>query len=416
MRTTKSITFRAERGSAAIIVALSLFAVMGIATIAIDGGILQNARREDQNAADHAALAAAWEFCHGGNPEAAGLISAERNGFDNNGTTNTVTITPVQTGRYKAEVRSERGSAFSSTVGVTTLGAVASAVAECVSTAGPAGGFTIFANGNCTPKGDPAKTVDWSGSNTIVEGAVHSNLDIYIGGANNAINGATTYVDELTPPPPGGSTVIYGEEPEQTTPKGDPFAALYRIEDYVPGGAKAQAAGSNYFDFTGSKIDSGALENYHDPVSGLPRPLLTGTQLADGLYFTDEDIDIGTSGLTGKVTFVTSAASDDDKGQLTVSGSLQNLENYDADGLLFFSDFDGPCGEYGVKSAGSASRWRGNIYAPRALVEMSGSGSENSRLDGSLVGDEVRLNGSGLDLHHAEFGGGDQTFHLELLK
>lgn len=49
----------AERGATLIVVALSLTAVLGVASLAIDGGRLFSARRQSQNAADSAALAGA---------------------------------------------------------------------------------------------------------------------------------------------------------------------------------------------------------------------------------------------------------------------------------------------------------------------------------------------------------------------
>ncbi|MDH4118667.1 MAG: pilus assembly protein TadG-related protein, partial [Acidimicrobiia bacterium] len=50
---------RSERGASAILVAGSLIMLMGVAAIAVDAGAGFNLRRESQNSADLAALAAA---------------------------------------------------------------------------------------------------------------------------------------------------------------------------------------------------------------------------------------------------------------------------------------------------------------------------------------------------------------------
>lgn len=54
MRTKKS-----ERGQIIVILALAMVAILGITALAIDGSLIYNARRQDQNTADSAALAGA---------------------------------------------------------------------------------------------------------------------------------------------------------------------------------------------------------------------------------------------------------------------------------------------------------------------------------------------------------------------
>lgn len=71
--------FFAERGQAAVLVALSLTALLGFAAISVDYGFLANERRSLQNAADAAALAAAWELPNKNNVEAKGKEYAIKN-------------------------------------------------------------------------------------------------------------------------------------------------------------------------------------------------------------------------------------------------------------------------------------------------------------------------------------------------
>ena len=91
-----------KRGIVAVLVAVSLIAILGIAALAIDAGKLLDDDRRLQAAADAAALAAADDlftnyYANGGadpNGTAAAmpLSTAAADGYNNNGTTNTVTV------------------------------------------------------------------------------------------------------------------------------------------------------------------------------------------------------------------------------------------------------------------------------------------------------------------------------------
>ncbi len=128
-----------EQGAALIIVALSMFMLMAVATLAIDGGILQADRRQAQNVADNSSLAAAWAICEGRDPNAAGLTTAAANGFENDGVTNTVTVTDLGDGRARVAITSSREAEFGKAIGTETLEAAAEATASCSTTAGGVG-------------------------------------------------------------------------------------------------------------------------------------------------------------------------------------------------------------------------------------------------------------------------------------
>ena len=84
-----------ERGQALILIVFGLIVMIGLTGLAVDGGMAYSDRRKAQNAADNAALAAALERVRGGVVQTVADTSALTNGFDNNGTTNTVTVTEV---------------------------------------------------------------------------------------------------------------------------------------------------------------------------------------------------------------------------------------------------------------------------------------------------------------------------------
>ncbi len=93
--------YSSERGQVMILLVLGIVAFVGITALAVDGGYAFADRRNAQNAADAAALAAALAKIEGEDYIAAGLNVALTNGYDNDGTTNTVEIyNPPSSGVY----------------------------------------------------------------------------------------------------------------------------------------------------------------------------------------------------------------------------------------------------------------------------------------------------------------------------
>ncbi|RJP48436.1 MAG: hypothetical protein C4583_14275 [Anaerolineaceae bacterium] len=88
-----------EKGQALILIVLAVVGLLGLTALAVDGGMAYSERRQAQNSADSAALDAALAKIRGGDWQAEGLARATSNGFDNNGTTNTVVVNnPPTTG------------------------------------------------------------------------------------------------------------------------------------------------------------------------------------------------------------------------------------------------------------------------------------------------------------------------------
>src|ERR1051325_7488787 len=87
----KSNSYKNGRGQALVIIALAIVGVAGIAGLVVDGGDVFLDRRNAQNAADSAVLAAALTRVQSGaSPQATALASAKKNGYDNDGVTNKV--------------------------------------------------------------------------------------------------------------------------------------------------------------------------------------------------------------------------------------------------------------------------------------------------------------------------------------
>ena len=86
-------TNSSEKGQALIIITLAAVVLFGFAALAIDGSMLFSDKRHAQNAADTAALAGALAYSRGNNITTAAQARATSNGYNDNGTTNEVTIT-----------------------------------------------------------------------------------------------------------------------------------------------------------------------------------------------------------------------------------------------------------------------------------------------------------------------------------
>ena len=84
-----------EHGQALVLIVFAIVGMIGLTGLAIDGGNAYSERRHAQNAADTSVLAAALRKTHGADwdaQNAAALAVAAENGYNNNGTTNTVTF------------------------------------------------------------------------------------------------------------------------------------------------------------------------------------------------------------------------------------------------------------------------------------------------------------------------------------
>jgi len=382
-----------EKGQFLVLFALLLIVFLAIIAFAIDGGRVYVEQRRTQNAADNAALGTALALCRGQeNYVSEGFAVANENGYDNNGTSNTVSINipPVygasagRSGAVEAIEHSEIPSTFANIVGISSFDLTGRAVTTC----NFGGNFAIFAGGT-----DCDKQIEWSGSTSLVNGNVHSNNIVHISGSENEVNGNITYVD---PPPPHDNYLdpLTTLNPAEGNPSrlGNtlPYPVDFQFDDYAPGSTNALAAGSQYYNFGSQKIDIGTLESY--PDGPLIEEVGENWVLSDGLYYTTDDIDISIGKVIGEnVTFVSGGA-------ITISGSDQYLSHY-VDGLLAFSNNepDNHCSDTVVRFNGSGfTEWNGIVFAPFSVIDMSGS--DSTAYNGSLIGYTIKIGGSNLEL------------------
>jgi Flp pilus assembly protein TadG len=229
-----------RRGSVALLVALCLVGFVGVAAIALDGGVLVDKRRHVQAAADAAALAAAVDM-YQTYPKNSGmdvlktayqsaLTTAAAMGFTNDGANSVVTVNipPLsgpfisQAGYAEVIVQWNQNRSFSKIFGSGTIPVTARAVAagkwapfnNGIIVLHPTAPQALYANGNGTTR--------VQGANIIVDS---NNTQAAVTVGNSVVSDAGKTV-AITGSNPGYSgnfqgTVLTGQQP---TP--DPLAYL----------------------------------------------------------------------------------------------------------------------------------------------------------------------------------------------
>ena len=177
-----------EKGQALILIVFAVLGLIGITALAVDGGIAYTDHRQAQNAADSSALDAALAKIRGGNWQAEGLVRAASNGFDNNGTTNVVTVNnpPIAgcngaNGPYAGNVqyvqviiRNKTQTYFGGVIGVNEVNDCVQAIARAVPpiTAQMYPGFAVV---GLAPSGCNAVYVAGNGQLQTWGGGLYSN-------------------------------------------------------------------------------------------------------------------------------------------------------------------------------------------------------------------------------------------------
>jgi hypothetical protein len=340
-----------------LLVVITVIFVVGV--IVVDVGLWLSERRQAQSAADMAALAAATELRNSNNAvRAKGLDFARRNGFDNNAAHVSVTVTPRFNGNAdQVEVIIEEVSPplFGQILGLANMDIGARAVAR-IQDSPPAVGYAMFVSYSSCSGSD---RLEIDGSETEVEGAVHSNSKIHVDSSRNDFNGPLTYVcsggfDN------DGSNNSYNPAPQRVSLRPVPL-------NYV------------YGDFGCTRSFSGNIEL--DRISSLWNNNNPNTRrLRDNVICATGNITLDNSDVTGRVTLVAG-------GKLDIEGSELDLTPLWNNVVMFAGSNGGDA----IEIEGSESRFTGFIFAPNGRIEVEGS---ETRINGSLVAEEIRIRGS----------------------
>lgn len=390
----KRSKWQAESGQAIVVMTFMMISLLGMLGLAIDGGGMYYMWRDVQNATDAAVMAASYAKCTGGDIVTAGLNAAATNGFDNNGTTNTVQVNnPPTSGNAWGDddfveviINANRPSYFIHLVYKGPLEVTNRAVGYCVPAFDPSNVPGLWAGSSVCNN-----TINWQGSDSWITGGLFSNNEIEI--SQGIVEGPVEAVNTV-----GDLTRVTWDTGQPTYGPAQPDPMNLNISLYEPGGEVSM----NIVDLGGYYTSVGpGSPNYNN---GKWQP--HGQELR-GLYFVTGDVDLGTGN-----TYHADGATVVATGQIDFNaGNSTNIKYYDLvmaptasgveyPGILFFSTMNNPCDVSNTNAIimrGSSFISRGILYAPRSNVNVSGS---HFVMWGSVIADMIAYSGSNSELHY----------------
>ncbi len=384
----KSATFNSEKGQAIVLLVLLIVGLVAITALAVDGARLYQGRRQTQNGADNAALAGAQAICSAGNVSSAALTAAAQNGFNNDGTTNTVTVNhPPSSGPSTGDndyvevvILSKQTPAFAKLIYKGAFQTTARAVARCeVPPPQPIGGgnglIVLSPTGDQALKGSGSAVANVTGGvfvnsnrssalSLTGSAAVNSSAAISIVGNYNTWGPGAT-----SPTPATGVTSIT-----------DPLSAL-------PVPVKPAGACNNYSLSGGSDTINPGLYCKITVSGGGHLSMNPGTYYVDTGDFSSSG---GSSSITANQAFIYVRL-----GNVTLSGggtfNLTAPTSGDYKGMLIFM---GRTNSNDITiSGGSGSSFTGTVYGVASTINLSG-GSGALTINSQIIVDKAVLSGS----------------------
>lgn len=347
---------RGEAGQSAILVALTMVVLCGMAAFAVDIGVIAVDKGQLQTAADAAALAGAGELPTASTARSKAIQYAGKNGVASSEVTAT---TPYKGDSNKIEVVCTRTVeySFARIFGLTSTTVSARAVAEKSGMSGGPFGYTVFS-------GSQSDTLTFNGSGQYIGGSAHSNNKFRINGSSQTITGNAEAVTNFTAN--GSSITISGTcQAASITTHGSSInigntlstpAAVIDMPDFSDLiKAQAEAAGTKY---TGNITYNGSSLDLDHPI------YVEGNVTINGSHFSGTGFILAT-------------------GNITFNGS--NLKSSSGASVCFYSQN----GDITVN--GSSAVLEGIVYAPNGTITMNGS---NQTINGRVIGYEIDFNGS----------------------
>lgn len=393
-------TFR-RHGVVAVLVAISLVAIMGIVALAIDGGLLLDQRRDVQAAADSAALAAAsqlwadWGTNQGldrnGKASATALLTASANGFNNDRVTNTVTVNIPPTsgfatglaGYAEVLIQYQEKRYFSAVFGSEDIPVNGRAVARGKKNSSDIGVLLLnpTAQGALTISGQTGMTVD----GRVVIDSNHSKAGVSSGSA-----GLTSTVLDVT-----GGINSSGSSYFHAGTINTNAAAVTDFLSNVPApstsGMTTQSL-STYSAAAGETLQPGIY------VGGITISSKPNVTFAPGNYYLQGGgltMSGGSSSLTAlQVMIYNGANSSGSVGKITLSGGgavhMTPPSGGDYAGMAIFQDRTST--QPITLSGGSTWDFKGTVYGAKAHVDVSGG--SGARMGSQYISDTLTLSGS----------------------
>ena len=358
-------TFGDEGGQTIALVVIMLLTLIGVAATVVDVATFAEEKRQLQNAADAAVLAAVRELpADAAAAETAALTYLTANGYTVAPGDISVAITTPYGGNTEfAELivtNHDVPYLFARVLGFTSLDISARAVGEVVT--GLEDDYAIFAIDNSC--GAPGVSIN--GTLAGFEGTVHANSNVAVGGSDHTFDPSVTYSCDFAD---GGSGTTYDHDPKKTGAREVP----------------SEVASVTYASFAPCDF------SYPNPINMKSRNEVwldaAKTQLVSGVYCFGSSVTLIGDDITGNVTFAA-------MGGISISGSDHNLTAYHASGILFYSEES--TGPTQINVSASGGTYAGIIYTPNGDIDFQGQ--SNHTFQGSLIGQNVSVGGTGLTI------------------
>lgn len=333
-----------QRGTVAVLVALLLPVLLGMAALVVDVGLAYNTQAKIQSAVDAAALAGVQSLPNTANASDTARQFAMKNGMQESELQIT---TPYQGDSYQIEVRCTRtvNYIFAPILGIDNGSVSTRAVARY------GGGDHIF--DYAVFSGSKTRNLVFNGAfmdiTGDISGDVHTNCNCTINGSHQDVSGALEAVGTITV---NGSDLNFGEK--------IPHAPYVPTPQYSMNDLKTMADHV----YTCSQTFNGTDINL------------------SGITFVQGDVTINSSKVKGTGSIIAT-------GNIIINGS----------GMSYATTSDAICMYSGgsITVNGSNMQVDGILYAPNNQVIMNGS---NQTVNGAVIGDTVTFNGSHLSINH----------------
>lgn len=392
-----SLTDRSgERGATAFMVAAAMLLLMGFASLAVDAGMGLGIRRGAQNAADLAALAAAWQDCNPSGTltsEWVAIDTAAKNGYDNSNPE--VEVVPEEVGDgWKVTITDTRDTTFGRVTPYApdTLEVAAEATARCVEV-GILGGYAVFGEASsCSVEVGIS-----AGTSMTLDGGIHSNEDLTLNlvSGSPAVSGPTTYRGTASGNAVSGAVQYFGSAIEYPDD----------IAGYTP-------SAEDFFFPDG--ITNDEILDHPSSLGTMNGSTLEITE--PGIYRTDEGVDLGDVRLAGD------AASDGVTFVADRTIRVRNLENFrghddltsnQGPPVAFYStDATGCLPAIQIGNDGDVT-WDGIAFARNGAILVDTDGVVD--VDGSLIGRRVGVRGQTIDITYIDDPSIEPTYEVELV-
>ncbi len=408
--------FEKRRGIVAVLVAVSLVAILGVVAIALDAGLLLDNRRSVQASADAAALAAAedlyanWYTNQGKDPSgtalASALSTAKADGYSNDGVTSVVTVNipPLsglavnQPGYAEVIITYYQQRGFSSIFGSGNLPVKARAVARGMRKASGIGILLLDPtdNGSLTPASwlrGPGKWMEVSSSIPAVPRRWPSAAAVRAWNRlRNGHHGELQFLWLLSYFQASPGSVKTGQPATADFLAGVAVPDPTKINDQGNAGTMTTRSSSTLSPASNQTLQPGLY------IGGINISSKTGIVFSPGVYYLQGGgltMSGGSSSLTANgVMIYNGVGSGGTTGSITVSGGGTVVQSPPTSGIYYgMSIFQDRSSTQTITLSG-ASGWNftGTVYAAAAPVDVSGG--SGATMGSQFVADTMTLSGS----------------------